>query len=80
MPAYDFQCDACGTMFEARLCFTEAEQGRVAPCPECRGAATRRLMSRGINIVTGKPFGTSADVKPSGSGGGCCGGGSCGCR
>lgn len=40
MPIYEFECEACGAVFEELVA-----AGSAAPCPECGAEQTRRLMS-----------------------------------
>ena len=40
MPIYEFECEACGAVFEELVA-----AGAAAPCPECGAERTRRLMS-----------------------------------
>jgi putative FmdB family regulatory protein len=40
VPIYEFECEACGTVFEELVA-----AGAAAPCPECGAERTRRLMS-----------------------------------
>ena len=82
MPAYDFQCETCGTVFEHRMRMTDDGGKHHPPCPACHAPASKRLFTAGISII-----GTRARLKitegPSGScaaGDGSCGTGSCGCR
>lgn len=46
MPMYDFECTACGHIFE-----TIAKYEELPPCPECNGV-TQRLM--GAPLMTGQ--------------------------
>ncbi len=78
MPTYDFQCESCGKLFEARVSFGDAEQGKLPACPACRSMKPRRLLSSTINILTGKPDAAITSMPGNGAGG-CCGG-SCGCH
>ena len=41
MPLYDFECNACGTRFEAQTPAGAAPP----PCAECRSSDTRRVFS-----------------------------------
>jgi putative FmdB family regulatory protein len=47
MPLYDYQCAACGAIFEVRLTFAEADRARPA-CPKCRARKTRRKIGRAV--------------------------------
>ena len=81
MPTYDFQCDSCGKVFEAKVSF--ADQGKVPACSGCGQAKAKRLFSASVNIRTTKarlPIKPLPSVEGGGGGGGCCSGGGCGCR
>ena len=71
MPTYDFQCESCGKLFEARVSFGDAEQGKLPACPACRSTKPRRLLNSTINILIGKM--DTAITRMPGSGGGSCG-------
>jgi len=73
MPTYDFQCESCGKLFEARVSFGDAEQGKLPACPACRSTKPRRLLSSTINILTGKPDAMMTGMPGKSGGGGCCG-------
>ena len=78
MPTYDFQCESCGKLFEARVNFSDAAQSKFPACPGCQAATSRRILSATVNILTNKPATAAAETPTSRGGGGCCGG-SCGC-
>jgi putative FmdB family regulatory protein len=40
MPIYEFECEACGEVFEELVA-----AGAAAPCPRCGSERTRRLLS-----------------------------------
>jgi putative FmdB family regulatory protein len=40
MPAYDFNCSKCETIFEKRLKMSESEAPLSEPCPECGSEGT----------------------------------------
>ncbi len=42
MPSYDYECSACGNIFERKQKFDEEP---VAVCPRCKGKARRVLCS-----------------------------------
>jgi putative FmdB family regulatory protein len=42
MPIYEYLCSKCGTEFELRRSFSEAD--KPAPCPKC-GADSEKLVS-----------------------------------
>ncbi len=48
MPYYDFECPACGAVFDTMLTISERDRGDVA-CPECGHEGGRRLL-RAPNI------------------------------
>ena len=79
MPAYDFQCNSCETIFEERRPFSRA--GEPAECPECGSGETHKLLtsisyiSNGATAPAGNP-----DSIPLSMGSGGCGCGSCGCQ
>ena len=77
MPTYDFRCEQCSKLFEARLSFAEADDGKLPACPACGAQYPKRLLSSTINILTGKPdvtiTGPGGDEKPGGSCGSSCG-------
>jgi putative FmdB family regulatory protein len=64
MPAYDYECRACGGHFERRQKMSEPE---VTACPSC-GGAVKRLISGGAGAIT----------KGGGAAGPACGMGACG--
>ena len=83
MPTYDFQCDSCGKVFEAKVSF--ADQSTLPVCSGCGQATSKRLFSTSVNIQTTKarlPITPLPGVEGGGGGGGggCCSGGGCGCR
>jgi putative FmdB family regulatory protein len=43
MPLYEYACDECGTRFEARRLWEEADN--VLPCPACDSLLTQRALS-----------------------------------
>lgn len=77
MPAYEYQCQACGHRFEQRQKMSEAA---VESCPQC-GGAVKRLISGGAGVIAKG----GAAAAPACEGGACCmpevgcGGGGCGC-
>jgi putative FmdB family regulatory protein len=68
MPLYEYRCKDCGTEFEKRLSFSEADQ--LPPCPECASAHTQKKLSR---VISFNPASASVGVAPAtascGSGG-----------
>ena len=71
MPIYEYRCTDCGTQFELRRKFGQADDPLV--CPDCRSAAVRRLLSRFI-AFTASSSGARLPVS-----GGCACGGACAC-
>ncbi len=43
MPLYDYDCDECGTRFEQRRSYEQAND--LAPCPDCGSLLTERALS-----------------------------------
>ncbi|MDZ4769940.1 MAG: zinc ribbon domain-containing protein [Chloroflexota bacterium] len=43
MPLYDYDCDECGTRFEQRRSYAQADD--LAPCPDCGSLLTERALS-----------------------------------
>ena len=68
MPAYDYRCRTCDTLFEVRRGL--ADEATAAPCPQGHPETSR--------VFTPVSVGGSAAGAPAPSGGGCCGGGCCG--
>jgi putative FmdB family regulatory protein len=59
MPLFDFECHACGTVFEDLVARADAP----VPCPACDSADVERLFSR---IAAGRKVGlTGADARRS---------------
>ena len=52
MPLYDFECTACGELFEDQVSY-----GVLPNCPACGAGQTERLMS---------PFALGTSVRPRG--------------
>ena len=48
MPAYDYQCDACGGRFETRQKMSDPE---IESCPGC-GGAVKRLIGGGAGVIS----------------------------
>lgn len=70
MPIYEFSCTDCGARTEVRASFAEHDAGLAPTCPECGGAALRKLLGR-VAVHTARV--------PAIQGGGCCAGGACAC-
>jgi len=78
MPAYDYLCDACGSVLRRRQKMSEAP---LESCPDC-GGGVRRLISVAHGAITkgsGQHFGSNPEPQATcGAGGPCCGtGGPC---
>jgi len=73
MPLYDYQCQACGYIFEIRATFSEKEEGLHPVCPTCRSIQTQQIVSAPLVIRSG---GDGGALAPSGccptTGPGCC--------
>jgi putative FmdB family regulatory protein len=66
MPTYDYRCDQCGTVFEARRSFSE--DASSAPCPE-DGTGAVRLFSPPLDVlVYGKEYRTPGRTPPAAPG------------
>lgn len=50
MPIYEYRCPQCGTIFEQRRSFSQADD--PTPCPACDNPKAERLLSR-FMIATG---------------------------
>ena len=68
MPAYDYRCRTCDTLFEVRRGLDDAPA--PAPCPQGHEQTSR--------VFTPVAVGGSAAAPAPSGGGGCCGGGCCG--
>jgi putative FmdB family regulatory protein len=68
MPAYDYRCRTCDTVFEVRRGLDE--QPAAAPCPQGHVETSR--------LFTPVAVGGAAAAPAPAAGGGCCGGGCCG--
>ena len=65
MPIYEYQCDACGLIFEARQKFSDAP---LSQCQKC-GGAVQKLISQSAFALKGSGWyqqGYSSAAKPSG--------------
>lgn len=76
MPAYEYQCNACGNRFLERQKMSDPE---IESCPGC-GGAVKRLISGGAGVISKGAGNHSAEARPAcGLGAPCCGmGGGCG--
>ncbi|MDQ7838894.1 MAG: zinc ribbon domain-containing protein [Thermodesulfobacteriota bacterium] len=74
MPTYEYECEACGWIFDRRQRIMEDP---IRACPECHGKV-RRLVSGGIGFIL-KGFGHSragqhgSEYSPEQMGKTCCG-------
>jgi putative FmdB family regulatory protein len=75
MPFYEYYCAECHTKFEARRPMREADA--AIECQHCESPRTSRVLS--LFATIGSRGQSSAQTTSEGFGG-CCGGGSCGCR
>lgn len=48
MPTYDYECDACGHLFEL---FQGINDAKKKKCPECGKLKLRRLLGTGAAVV-----------------------------
>lgn len=75
MPAYEYQCNACGSHFEQRQKMSDPA---IEACPGC-GGPVKRLISGGAGVIS--KGGSSANFAEPGAGCGpgapCCGQGGC---
>lgn len=80
MPAYEYQCQSCGSRFERRQKMSDAA---IDACPQC-GGAVKRLISGGAGVISRGSAGASCVPAACGADGACpapemgCGG-MCGC-
>jgi len=78
MPAYDYECNACGSHFQQRQKMSDPE---LESCPGC-GGGVKRLISGGAGVISrgGSQSSTFAEARSQcGLEGPCCGqGGGCG--
>ena len=68
MPAYDYRCRSCDTLFEVRRGLSD--DAPEATCPQGHNDTSR--------VFTPVAVGGSAAAPAPAGGGGCCGGGCCG--
>ena len=79
MPAYTYECDKCGDVFDVRRGM--ADESPVV-CTTCHSKGVRRVyhalaMVSGGEVSSGSSSGSSAAFEAGTSG--CCSGGMCGC-
>jgi putative FmdB family regulatory protein len=72
MPLVEYRCSNCAALFERLVARTEGADR--AECPACGENTAQRVLSLFAQVRGGDGASTAASV------GGCCGGGSCGCR
>ena len=73
MPLLEYRCSDCGSLFERLVPRTDGAD--TADCPSCGESKGRRVLSVFAQVRGGDGASTATAAS-----GGCCGGGSCGCR
>jgi putative FmdB family regulatory protein len=75
MPIYEYQCESCGIVFEARQKFSDAP---LETCKECHGKVQKMISRTGFALKGGgwyeQGYNASPDAAPSCAateGGGC---------
>ena len=79
MALYEYKCSDCEERFELMRPMSAADD--LAPCPDCGGTESRRLISNFASVTPGaSALSTSNATMPvrKVGGHGCCGGGCCG--
>jgi putative FmdB family regulatory protein len=71
MPLYDYQCDACGQVFEVRATIREKEAGLVLECPGCGSHEAHQLLSAAWTLHGSR--GVAQPVCDPNAGSCCCG-------
>ncbi len=73
MPIYEYQCDSCGVVFEARQKFSDAP---LESCRECGGPVQKLISRNGFALKGGGWYDQGYSGAPgcSGGDGGGCGG------
>lgn len=74
MPMYEYQCKACGLVFEARQKFSDAP---LTACRECGGAVEKLISRAGFALSGGGWYDQGYSAKPAAcpsAGGSGCGG------
>ncbi len=56
MPLYDYQCQACGKVFEVRATIKEKEAGLKPVCPKCGRHAVRQKLATVRTLRGGNDF------------------------
>jgi putative FmdB family regulatory protein len=72
VPRYEYRCRACGDTFE--MTRPMSESSAPCACPQGHDDTVKLLSTVAVSGLAGR----SGPARPSGGGGGCCGG-SCGC-
>ncbi len=72
MPLYDYQCRACGQVFEVRATFKQKEEGLQPICPSCESKETEQVVTAPMIMRVGDganltPLGCGPNAGP-----GCC--------
>ncbi|MDH3999241.1 MAG: zinc ribbon domain-containing protein [Desulfuromonadales bacterium] len=75
MPMYEYQCEACGLLFEVRQKFSDDP---VCECRECGGKVNKLISQAGFALKGGGWYDQGYNDKPAAcpsadSGGGCAG-------
>ena len=74
MPLYEYQCEACGLVFEARQKFSDTP---LESCKECGGPVTKLISRSGFALKGGGWYDQGYSGAPAcssaGEGGGCAG-------
>jgi putative FmdB family regulatory protein len=78
MPMYEYQCEKCGLVFEARQKFSDAP---LAECKACRGPVKKLISQAAFSLKGGGWYqqgysegsGKPAACPSAGAGGGCSG-------
>ena len=71
MPIYDYQCQACGEVFEVRATIKEKEAGLTLVCPKCSSHEARQRLTVVQTLHSGREF--SRPVCTPNASPGCCG-------
>lgn len=52
MPAYDYRCENCHTIFLVKASFTTLEKHKEEiVCPNCGSENVTRLVNKGVNVI-----------------------------
>jgi putative FmdB family regulatory protein len=68
MPLYEYRCNECGSEFEKRVSFSEADQMPV--CPKCENPHTTKKLSKVVSFGTVSSSSVSTSGSSCGSRGG----------